>query len=433
MGDPWGALSRGIKKQKAVNLATAKAEETAEKDAKAEEKQIASGLKNKLKAYKTRAASYVSDDGSPLKLWQESVKNSVDELEMYIANPSLLPANQNIDIDEWMLTAEEDFKTLLKNNGGSIEAAGKAPIQSVDELFKQENLKAEKSELKDYKENIWDNLDDEEKTIVSRQTTTGKKIIEKGIYKDYNTYVRAIREQFETEDKMLTENPGIKGELARIKTLLNRYDASILWGRFKHQNKTGGTIVAFLKESMGTTPIVIMDKEAEIEYAKLNEEYTNLIFDVTGFKTHWNPLPMDFQPVVGATGQDQSYMAFPSSDTEVVNWTTTQIKDRNELIEYAAAGHISKDIENMTGLDINQFNTAIDSILANPESYHSSFIHGLETLNETIDYIIEQTDIDLDELTYQKRKFLTGSPIPKTKTVADEYPGAAQIEPYLGN
>ena len=433
MGDPWGALSRGIKKQKAVNLATAKAEETAEKDAKAEEKQIASDLKNKLKAYKTRATSYVSDDGSPLKLWQESVKNSVDELEMYIANPSLLPANQNIDIDEWMLTAEEDFKTLLKNNGGSIEAAGKAPIQSVDELFKQENLKAEKNELKNYKENIWDNLDDEEKTIVSRQTTTGKEIIEKGIYKDYNTYVRAIREQFETEDKMLTENPAVSRELKRITGLLKKYDSAILWGRFKSQNPDTAEYKAFVKEEFGVSPILAITPEAEVEYNMLLGEYNNLIKTYTGFDTQWNPIPLQFKLVPGTGPTGDSYQAFSSGDPEVVNWTTTQIKDRNELIEYAAAGHISKDIENMTGLDINQFNTAIDSILANPESYHSSFIHGLETLNETIDYIIEQTDIDLDKLTYQKRKFLTDSPMPKTKTVADEYPGAAQIEPYLGN
>ena len=386
-------------------------------------KAVKSGLKTRVTAYKKRASSIKSEEGSPLDDWKNSTVIEADRILNLIENPELVTDN-DIDIETWMRESELDYTTIINNNGGSIEAASKKPIANTEDFFKEQNIKNQKNEAVKYQTEVFEKLDENQKSTVVDNVRLFNNAMEAGIYEDYNSYITEIRNQFQAEDKLLTENPALKSELERIKTLLKRYDASILWGRFKAQNPESADIKSFLKEEIGLTPIIVMNKDAEAEYNRLIKQYKDIIKGVTGFETNWNPLPLDFKKIEDGSGGVVNYMAYATSDTEVVNWTIDQIKDRGKLISYAAGSHISSDIEKSTGLNINEFNKAIDSILAKPENYHSGFISGLENLNETIDYIIEGMDVNIDELQYKKTEFLG----PATPKLQSSQPGAARID-----
>tara|TARA_X000001382_G_scaffold129474_1_gene121599 strand:+ start:509 stop:1756 length:1248 start_codon:yes stop_codon:yes gene_type:complete len=386
-------------------------------------KEISTDLKSRITAYKKRVSSFKAEDGSPLKGWQTETINKSDEILNLIQNPELI-GNQDIDIISFMTESEKGYRKIIGDNGGNVQAASIAPVENVDDFFLKQNIKNEKSEAKLYKNEIFDKLEDNEKSTVVDNVRLFNNAMDKGIYNDYNTYIKQIREQFRNEDKLITQNPAIKSELDRLKKKLNQYDASILWSRFKAQNEGTSDLKAFLKEELGNSPIIVFDAQAEKEYQNLVSKYAKIMKDVTGFDTQWNAVPLEFKLVPGGGPTGDRYVAFATGETEAVNWTIEQIKDRNEFIEYAAASHVSSDIQKATGMDINKFNKAIDSILEEPQNYHASFISGLEDLNTTIDYLVEQLDVNLDELKYGKKEFLT-APVVSDKTVD---PSSARID-----
>lgn len=402
------------------------------KDEGPSQKEIANVLKNKVSVYRTRANNIVAEEGSPLHTWKKDVLLKADEYLAYIANPEL-PGADNANVDVFLNESQTELNKILEQHGGSYDVAGKAPVGDIKEFFQQESENRNKNEAIKYKEEIFDNLSEEDKTKIVRQNVDFQKVIDRGVLENYNIYVSEIRKQFEREDNLIKSDPVIAGNLKRITDQLKKYDASILWGRFKSQNPDTAKYKASMKEEMGLTPILEMDDKAQKEYANLIDSYKKIIKDATGFDVDWLPMPMSFKEIPGKPGTSKPgeagmYLAFGTSDPSAVEWSLTQLKDRNELIEYAGANHISKNIEDATGLNINQFNTAIDSIIANPEKYHPEFVSSLKDVNDTIDFLLKQLDIDLNDLTYQKREFLTEVPVPSKDSMD---PTAAQIAPFV--
>ncbi len=404
---------------------------TAKKDKEPTQKEIANILKNKVSVYRTRANNIEAEEGSPLHIWKKNVLLKSDEYLSYIANPEL-PGAENANVDVFLNDSQIELNRILEENGGNYDTAGKAPVGDIKEFFQQESENRNKNEAIKYKEEIFDNLGDEDKTKIVRQNVDFQKVIDRGVLENYNIYVSEIRKQFEREDNLIKSDPIVASNLKRITEQLKKYDASILWGRFKSQNPDTAKFKAAMKQDLGMTPILEMDDKAQKEYANLVDSYKQIIKDATGFDVDWLPMPMSFKEIPAKPGQKPGeagmYLAFGTSDPSAVEWSLTQLKDRNELIEYAGANHISKNIEDATGLNINQFNTAIDSIIANPEKYHPEFVSSLKDVNETIDFLLKQLDIDLNDLTYQKREFLTEVPVPSKDSMD---PTAAQIAPFV--
>ena len=124
-------------------------------------------------------------------------------------------------------------------------------------------------------------------------------------------------------------------------------------------------------------------------------------------------MPVEFSEITKEDGSINYFEAKNSSNPEVVLFNARQMKDRNEIIEFAAANRVSAELQNITGMDANTFALGLDSILNDPElrnDYSPSFINKMEDVSLSLNRIVDQFNIDPKSLTYKKFKFLTDTP-----------------------
>jgi hypothetical protein len=102
-----------------------------------------------------------------------------------------------------------------------------------------------------------------------------------------------------------------------------------------------------------------------------------------------------------------------STSPSAISFNAKQIKDRNELIEYAAANRVNEELLNLTGMDAKTFHLGINNILNDPElrnNYTESYINTMTNVQTQLSKIVEQFNIDPEKLTYGKTEFLADIP-----------------------
>ena len=431
MGDTLGHFQKGFETsyQAALKKKAAEAEQGIkdEEAAATDAKNIKAALKVKVDTYKKRADTIAKDaeEGSALYKWNQNVNIGADNALMYLENPEL---SNDFDVSAWMRMMENDYEEILTTSGDIATAKIHFP-DDTDEYFGKLNEIDKTNADKSYKEKVFKNLDSQDQKTVVKNHTNIKKVIDSGVYDTYQGYIGALRKQFELEDKLVSTDPAIKAELENIKRELKKYDAALLWSSFKNQNPNTSGIKAIKVEDFGTFPVFKWSPEMEKDYNNLLQQYTAIFKTYTGFDVAWNPIPVSFEPVYDDSGNIKHFSAKDSSSPNTVMWTGVQLKDRNDIIEYAAAGHIYKDIELLTGMKPIDFNNIVDSILTNPETtsmYNPSFVSSLSELDSLMSIIDNELDLDPKDLTYTKTNFLL-HPVPSE----GDTPGASDLTPYI--
>ena len=397
LGTAAGVLENKNKKAKETKKAT----ETKVKDPIKVEKEKVKSQKSYIKNLVT---NFSTDDNSSLKTHWKLWETALDE------NLTFLDTNPSQYDRELVNKINLELQNLYKDSGSDWNIAGTKP--DSESFYNVHIKKADLTEHSKAKDDF-NNLNENEQTEVLKWVNNVQQYIKEDIYTDYNTYVKAIREQFQIEDNIIKNNPAISTKLANLKRTLQDYHAAFEWSSYVEKNPDMAGLKIMKREGFGLSPIFSLNEKSMAEYINLQNQYSMLIKEYTGFDVAWMPMPVEFSEITKEDGSINYFEAKNSSNPEVVLFNARQMKDRNEIIEFAAANRVSAELQNITGMDANTFAHGLDSILNDPElrnDYSPSFINKMEDVSLSLNRIVDQFNIDPKSLTYKKFKFLTDTP-----------------------
>ena len=388
--------------------ANKKAQKTSKKQQQKATKDLVTKEKGKIKSQrdyiKNLTTNYSTDDNSPLKqhfiIWDTKLSENLHLLE-----------NDPTKYDRTLIgNITEQLNALYKENGEDWAVAGSAP--GANSKYQQHIKKTSAKKHTQEKENF-NKLTEDEKTEVIKYVENLNKFKQEDVFGDFQKYVTAIREQFKLEDKMVTENPAVAEQLRNMKRELQNYHTAFEWSAFVEGGGPMASLKVFLKEGKGLTPIFQLNEKSLAEFTNLQNQYTALIKSYTGFDVQWMPVPVEFEEHTRADGTIDYMAAKQSTSPSAISFNAKQIKDRNELIEYAAANRVNEELLNLTGMDPKTFHLGINNILNDPElrnNYTESYINTMTNVQTQLSKIVEQFNIDPEKLTYGKTEFLADIP-----------------------
>ena len=356
-----------------------------------------------------------NEDGSPLKTFTSQKLSDIDMQMILLDNEdptynSKIFTETQTSLDS-LITAHNDWPT-----------AGKF-VDSPTAMFTNIAEKEAKKEDKVYKKHF-ESLSTDKQAETAKVVENVNKFVDGGVYDNFTNYVAAIRKQYKTEEDVLTNNPAVAEKLRNIKRKLQDYHDAAQWSAFLKINPSFEALKVFKAEGTGLRPVFQLTPAAEEEYVALQNQYSAIIFNHSGYHVAHNPLPVSFEEVHDADGKIKEMHISGTNNPAAIMFNAKQIKDKNEIIELAGAGRASKELKSLIGVDGKEFHTSLSGILDNENlkaNFHPRFISTMETVEEEIELILNQLNVDPEELSFAKTEFLIDIP---------DDPNAI-IDPYL--
>lgn len=384
--------------------ANAKAQTKIGTDLKKQQKEKLTSQRNYIRVIKeNNSTDENSDLNVSYKKWDELIEQSLYLLETD-------PASYNPKVITDIQTSMDSLYTANNNSwqeAGFLKTPKNIYQASIDE--REKSLKVKEVEH-------FNSLNEGEKNEVLKYVKAASTFKDEDIFGDFQGYVKAIRAQFVKEENLINTNPAIQAKLSNIKKQLGVYDMSMAWTAFVGKDQSFAQIKKLQKEGLGLTPIFEMNAESLKEYTSLQNQYSKLFKDYTGITVPYIPIPQEFEGVYNADGSINHVNAKNSSDPGAVMFTSNQLKDRNELIEYAASARINTELKDLTGMDATTFSTGISTIISDfydpavTSNYSATFVNSLVSIDKQLTTIAEQFDVDFSNLNYKKTEFMTDVP-----------------------